>query len=101
MNPEQPPPSDASSRQRLLEQERNWLALALSVVPGLGQLYKGYKAMGILIMIVGVPAVIWAAALLFLATFGIGLILIPIAWAMVALHAFVAEDHRRHHIGVL
>lgn len=77
------------------------MALFLSILPGLGQLYKGYTLMGIAIMVVGIPATIWAAALLFLATFGVGLLLIPIAWGIVAIHAFTAEDHRRHHIGIL
>lgn len=95
------PTPSPDSRKQLLQEERNCMALILSIVPGLGQIYKGYKLMGILIMVLGIPMTIWAAALLFIATFGAGILLIPFAWAMVALHAFTAEDHRHHHLGVL
>lgn len=84
-----------------VELARDEVALALSVIPGLGHIYKGYKGQGFLLMLAVTPAMIWIGALLALATVGVGLIVPALYWVGVAAHAFLIEDHRKHHIGML
>ena len=75
----------------------NKIAGLLSIVPGLGQIYKGHYAAGFIWMFVGMPVAIWIGILLGLATAGLGL-LFPIAcWAALTVDAFYARDLRKHH----
>jgi len=62
--------------QAFLVKARNELAVLLSIIPGLGHIYKGYYLMGV------------------------GLILlIPVCfWAGTAVSAFMIEDHRKYHL---
>jgi hypothetical protein len=78
--------------------DRDGVAAALSVVPGLGHLYKHHYSAGFGILIIGNVLVAFVSGLLFFATLGISLILIPAAWiAGVALAAGHAADwHGRH-----
>jgi hypothetical protein len=78
--------------------EHNVLAAAGSLVlPGLGHLYKGLYLPGFVILFLGAPIALWTGVLLSLATLGLGL-LVPVAfWAAVAVSAYYAEDHRKHH----
>lgn len=75
---------------------RDEIAAALSLVPGLGHAYKGYyaHALGILFLI---PAVVFASALLGLATFGVGLLLPLIFWIGIGIQAYYLPDHRKFH----
>ena len=75
----------------------NKIAALLSIVPGLGQIYKGHYAAGFVWMFLGMPFAIWAGILLGLATGGLGL-LFPIAcWAGLAFDAYNERDLRKHH----
>lgn len=77
--------------------DRNKVAAILSVVPGLGHLYKHHYVAG-LGFLFSTVFVAFIAALLGLATFGIGTILVPIAYILgVAAGAYTAPDWHGHH----
>jgi hypothetical protein len=74
----------------------------LSVVPGLGHIYKGYYAVGAFTLLLGVPVVIWIGLLLSLATAGVGMLIPLVCWATVAFNAYYTRDRRKHHyLGVV
>jgi len=76
--------------------DRNMLALILSVIPGLGHLVKRYYGLGLTILIPGNALMIFVAAWLSLATFGISLIALPIIWiASIAWSAYLLPDRHR------
>jgi hypothetical protein len=70
---------------------RDRAAVALSVVPGLGHMYKGYKVMG---AICAVGAVFAFLACTVVATFaaGFGMLLLPVYWVGIMLHVYWLED---------
>ncbi len=78
-------------RARPVGTRRDALAILLSVVPGLGHLYKGHMSQGIFLMFGGAFA-IFAAGLVATATAGFGLLLLPLYWLAVMLHVFWLED---------
>ena len=80
-----------------LKHDRNLLAAMLSVLPGLGHIYKGYYGVGFAIMLLGVPIGLWVGLLLSLATAGVGLLVPIAAWAFVVMDAYYERDHRKHH----
>ena len=67
------------------------VAVMLSVIPGLGHVYKGYKLLGLL-FVCGAFAAILLGALAATATAGFGLALIPIYWFAVMFHVYGIED---------
>jgi hypothetical protein len=67
------------------------VAVMLSVIPGLGHVYKGYKLLGLL-FVCGAFAAILLGALAATATAGFGLGLIPIYWFAVMFHVYGIED---------
>lgn len=67
------------------------IAVLLSVVPGLGHIYKGHRLLGLL-FILGAPFAIALGALAATATAGFGLALIPIYWFGVMFHVYGVED---------
>jgi uncharacterized protein (DUF697 family) len=67
------------------------VAVMLSVVPGLGHVYKGYKLLGLL-FVIGAFGAILCGALAATATAGFGLALIPIYWFAVMFHVYGVED---------
>ena len=67
------------------------VAVMLSVVPGLGHVYKGYKLIGLLFFFGAVGAMA-LGALAATATAGFGLGLIPIYWFAVMFHVYGIED---------
>jgi hypothetical protein len=76
----------------------NIIAMALSIVaPGLGQVYKGHVAGGLIWMFVGMPIVLWVGILLSLATAGVGLIVPLVCWAALVIDAYWEKDRRSHH----
>ena len=79
--------------------DRNKLAAILSVIPGVGHIYKHHYLSGIAILVAGNALMIFAALLLSLGTFGVSLLLVPVAYmAAVALTAYSMPDwHGRHH----
>lgn len=92
--PEKPSPETLRARHRA--------AAALSIIPGLGHLYKGHVGLGLLFMLVGIPMVIFISVMMIWATAFTSLVIIPfIYWIAVGAHAFAAEDLRAEHkIGV-
>jgi hypothetical protein len=68
------------------------VAVVLSVIPGLGHIYKGHKLIGALIMFVGTPMAIGIAALSFTFTAGFGGLLLPLWWLGVMFHVYAVED---------
>ena len=77
---------------------QNEIAAVLTVVPGLGHIYKGHFAAGFLWMFFGMPLAIWIGILFRLATAGVGP-LFPI-WCWVAwwLTPTTKKDRRHHHL---
>lgn len=67
------------------------VAVMLSVVPGLGHVYKGYKLLGLL-FVIGAFGAILLGGLAATATAGFGLALIPIYWIGVMFHVYGIED---------
>jgi hypothetical protein len=67
------------------------VAVMLSVVPGLGHVYKGYKLLGLL-FVIGAFGAMLLGALAATATAGFGLALIPIYWFAVMFHVYGVED---------
>ena len=72
-------------------QASDLVAVMLSVVPGLGHVYKGYKLLGLL-FVIGAFGAILCGALAATATAGFGLALIPIYWFAVMFHVYGVED---------
>jgi len=66
----------------------------LSLVPGLGHIYKGHYAAGFSIMLLGPPLAIWVGLLMSIATLGLGLLFPLACWAWVAFDAFNEVDYR-------
>lgn len=83
------------------ELARDEVALVLSLIPGLGQIYKGHVGHGVLLLLIITPAMLWMGALLSLATMGFGLVVPAGYWIAVAAHAYLVEDNRKHHMGML
>lgn len=78
--------------------DRNLVAAVMSVVPGLGHLYKHHYVAGFCILVFGNVLVGFVATLMALGTFGVSLLLGPIAWvACVAWSAYMASDEHGHH----
>ena len=85
-----------------IKHERDIIAAGLSVIPGLGHIYKGYYVPGLIVLLLGIPVIIWIGVLLSLATAGIGLVVPFGAWVMVAIDAYCKKNRRKHHwFGVL
>jgi hypothetical protein len=78
--------------------DRNKMAALLSVIPGLGHLYKRHYTAGLTILIAGNALMVLAIFWLILPTLGLALILLPAAWwAGIAASAYYAKDlHPQH-----
>lgn len=78
--------------------DRDKIALILSVIPGVGHLYKHHYASGFGLLIGGNLLMIFIALLLGLATFGASIILVPVIYLFaVAASAHAIPDwHGRH-----
>ncbi|MFN2475652.1 MAG: hypothetical protein ABR526_04840 [Chthoniobacterales bacterium] len=68
------------------------MAVLLSVVPGLGHIYKGHRVMGMLLVFVGTPMAVAIALLIATGTAGFGILLLPVYWAAVMFHVYGIED---------
>lgn len=75
----------------------NEIAAVLSIVPGLGHIYKGHYEAGFLWMLLGMPIAIWIGILFGLATAGIGLLFPILCWAALVWDAYNEKDRRHHH----
>jgi hypothetical protein len=74
------------------------IAALLSIVPGLGHIYKGHYEMGLIWMFLGMPIAIWIGILFGLATAGIGLLFPIVCWAALAVDAYNEKNRRHHHL---
>jgi hypothetical protein len=72
-------------------QASDLVAVMLSVIPGLGHVYKGHKLLGLL-FVTGAFMALALGALAATATAGFGLFLIPIYWFAVMFHVYGIED---------
>ena len=70
---------------------RDVAAVVMSVIPGLGHMYKGYRLTGALYML-GALFAIFAAGVASTATAGFGLLLLPLYWAGVMLQVYWLDD---------
>ena len=73
-------------------QASDFVAVMLSVVPGLGHIYKGHKVLGLLLMFVGTPMAIGLALLIATGTAGFGVGVLPIYWFAVMFHVYAIQD---------
>jgi len=70
---------------------RDQVAVILSIMPGLGHLYKGHKLTGVVYMLgAGLAFLTCAVAATF--TAGFGILLLPLYWVATMLHAYWIED---------
>lgn len=83
--------------EKLLHAE-NTIAALLSIVPGLGHIYKGHYEAGLAWMFFGMPLAIFVGILFGLATAGIGLFFPIVCWAALTVDAYFEKDRRRHHM---
>jgi hypothetical protein len=74
---------------------RDRAAMLMSVVPGLGHIYKGHNLVGAILM-VGTVLVSFFVAATVSATAGVALVLVPIYWSIVMVHALWADDLSAH-----
>ena len=68
------------------------IAVLLSVVPGLGHIYKGHKFVGMLLVFAGTPMAVGLALLIATGTAGFGIALLPIYWLAVMVHVYAVQD---------
>ena len=83
---------------REAEHAQNAIAALLSIVPGLGHIYKGHFEAGFLWMFLGMPIAIWIGILFGLATAGVGLLFPILCWVALAWDAYNEKDRRHHHL---
>lgn len=78
--------------------DRNTVAAVLSIVPGLGHIYKHHYRAGLGILIAGNVLMVFITLWLALATLGMALIIVPAMWfAGVAYSAYYALDEHGMH----
>lgn len=78
--------------------DRDTVAVGLSLVPGLGHLYKHHYVAGFGILTLGNVMVMFIAGLLAFATLGLSLLVVPALWAgCIACAAYMASDEHGHH----
>ncbi|MEP6822625.1 MAG: hypothetical protein ABI946_09780 [Chthoniobacterales bacterium] len=68
------------------------VAVLLSILPGLGHIYKGHRHVGLLLMFLGTPAAVGGALLLATGTAGFGVMILPVYWLCVMVHAYAIHD---------
>lgn len=80
--------------------DRNKIAALLSVIPGLGHLYKRHLTSGLGILLGANVLIIFVTIWLAPATFGLALILVPMLYMFsVAASAYLMPDWHGKHIG--
>jgi len=82
----------------LTKEDRDRLAAIMSVIPGVGHLYKHHYLSGVVILIGGNLLTVLVTVLLSLATFGVALVVVPVAYiAGIAWAAHELPDWHGHH----
>ncbi len=88
-----PSPTAATGALETAEgQASDLVAVMLSIVPGLGHIYKGYRLIGILLIFLGTPIATGLALLIATGTAGFGFFLLPIYWIAVMIHVWAIPD---------
>jgi len=77
----------------------NEIAALLSIVPGLGHIYKGHYEMGLIWMFLGMPVAVFIGIISILGTAGVSLLFPILCWVGLAWDAYNEKDrrHRHHH----
>jgi len=78
-NPAEPKASDA-------------MAILLSIIPGLGHIYKGHRVTGALLMLLITPVAVAFSFLAAFASAGFGFGMLIFYWLAVMIHAWAIED---------
>lgn len=73
-------------------QASDLVAVMLSIVPGLGHIYKGYRLIGLLLIFIGTPMAVGLALLIATGTAGFGFFLLPIFWIAAMVHVWAIPD---------
>jgi len=73
-------------------QASDMVAVMLSIVPGLGHIYKSYRLIGLLLIFFGTPMAVALALLIATGTAGFGFFLLPIYWIAVMVHVWAIPD---------
>ncbi|CAN5702130.1 hypothetical protein BH20VER1_BH20VER1_25250 [soil metagenome] len=68
------------------------VAVLLSVLPGLGHIYKGHRLIGLLLIFAGTPMAVALALLIATGTAGFGIGLLPVYWIAVMVHVYAIQD---------
>ena len=68
------------------------IAVLLSVLPGLGHIYKGHKFIGMVLIFFGTPFAVGLALLIATGTAGFGVALLPVYWLAVMVHVYAIKD---------
>jgi hypothetical protein len=85
---------------RLTKEEKHAhseIAALLSIVPGLGHIYKGHYEMGLIWMFLGMPVAVFIGIIGILGTAGVSLLLPLFVWVVLAVDAYNEKDRRHHH----
>lgn len=78
--------------------DRNKVAAMLSILPGLGHLYKHHYASGIGLLVAGNIITGFVSVLMALGTFGLSILVVPLVYiATVATSAYALPDWHGHH----
>ena len=68
------------------------VAVLLSVLPGLGHIYKGHRFIGLLLIFLGTPMAVGLALLIATGTAGFGILVLPVYWIAVMVHVYAIQD---------
>ncbi len=68
------------------------MAIVLSIIPGLGHIYKGHRVMGAVILFIITPLAVAFAILAALASAGWGILMLIPYWGAVMLHVWGIKD---------
>src|SRR5438309_11471592 len=68
------------------------MAILLSIIPGLGHIYKGHRVMGALILLLITPTAIAFAILAAIASAGWGILMLLPYWGAVMWHVWAMDD---------
>jgi ribosomal protein L40E len=68
------------------------VAVLLSVVPGLGHVYKGHTLVGLMLIFAGTPMAVGLALLIATGTAGFGVLVLPVYWVGVMFHVYGIQD---------
>jgi TM2 domain-containing membrane protein YozV len=68
------------------------MAILLSIIPGLGHIYKGHRVMGAVILFLITPLAVVFATIAAIASAGWGILMLVPYWGAVMLHVWAIDD---------